>query len=106
MLVLANYRVPSIHPAPFHIKLYLANLIFILFGRISFLCAGGAKNASRRKPGYPLQSFGCAKSISASIPCASLYDKFSRNKANAAAIGEVHWIPDPIQSDPIQSDLS
>jgi hypothetical protein len=32
------------------------------FGRIC--------GVSRRKPGYPLQSFGCAKSISASIPCA------------------------------------
>jgi hypothetical protein len=33
------------------------------FGRIS--------SASRWKPGFPLQSFGCAKRISASIPCAA-----------------------------------
>jgi hypothetical protein len=32
----------------------------------------GAHFLLRKKPGFPLQSFGCAKRISAAIPCARI----------------------------------
>jgi hypothetical protein len=39
--------------------------------------------AKRQKPGFPLQSFGCAKRISATIPCAPATIQYHHAQTNA-----------------------